>query len=69
MIKKLISYLVFGVLIVIVFNLLDFIFDRFVSYGPFTFDTLSNIILPLVIAACIILFIAMFKKYVMRNSS
>ena len=67
MLKKLLSYLVFGVLFVIVFNLLDFIFDRFVSFGPFTFDTLSNLILPLVLAALVILYIAKFKKYVLKS--
>lgn len=67
MLKKLFSYLVFGVLFVIVFNLLDFIFDRFVSFGPFTFDTLSNLILPLLLAALVILYIVMFKKHVLKS--
>lgn len=64
MIKKVLSCLAFAMLIVILFNLLDFIFDRFVSYGPFTFDTLSNILLPLVIAALVIVYVAKFKKHV-----
>ncbi len=44
MIKRIISYLLFAVLAVLVFNLLDYLFDRFISHGPFTFDTLSNIL-------------------------
>lgn len=67
MLKKLVFYAVFCLLAVIVFNLLDFVFDRFVAYGPFTFDSLSNIILPLVLAALVILYISMFKRFVKKS--
>lgn len=62
MIKRVISFLLFCVIVVIVFNLFDLIFDRFVSHTPFTFDSLSNILLPLVIAVLILLFFKTCKK-------
>ena len=64
MIKRIISYLLFAVLAVLVFNLLDYLFDRFISHGPFTFDTLSNILLPLALAALVICFLALYKRFV-----
>ncbi len=63
MLKRILSYLVFTVLIVIVFNSLDFVFDRFIAHGAFTFDSLSNIILPLAIAALLIAYIAAFRRF------
>lgn len=63
MMKKVISYLLFCVVFLIVFNLFDLLFDRFVSHVPFTFDSLSNIVLPLLIALLVLLFFKICKKF------
>lgn len=64
MLKRVVSYLIFAVIVVVVFNLLDLIFDRLIFHVSFTFDTLSNILLPLVIAAVILVYLAMYKRFV-----
>ena len=64
MIKRIISYLVFAVLVVLVFNVADLIVDRLISHGPFTFDTLSNLLLPLALAAMLIVFFALYRRFV-----
>ncbi len=48
MLKRQLKNIGFAVLFVVMFNLLDFVFDRVISHTGFTFDSLSNIILPFV---------------------
>ncbi len=64
MIKRLFSYLVFTALVIFAFNLLDFLFDTVFSHTSFTFNSLSNILLPIIIAILIITFFALYKKFV-----
>lgn len=67
MIKRVISYLLFCAIVIIVFNLFDLMFDRLVSHTPFTFNSLSNILLPLVIAVLMLLFFKACKKIFRKN--
>ena len=58
------AVIVVTVLVVVVFNVADLIVDRLISHGPFTFDTLSNLLLPLALAALIIVFFALYRRFV-----
>lgn len=64
MIKRILSHLIFVILVIFLFNALDFFFDRVIFRAAFTFDTLSNIILPAVIAVLVIIFVRLYKKFV-----
>ncbi|MBQ5687829.1 MAG: hypothetical protein IIV23_09000 [Ruminococcus sp.] len=62
MLKRQLKNIGFAVLFVVMFNLLDFVFDRVISHTSFTFDSLSNIILPFVLAVLVIAYFALFRK-------
>ncbi len=63
MLKRQLKNIGFAVLFVVMFNLLDFVFDRVISHTSFTFDSLSNIILPFVLAVLVIAYFALFRKH------
>ncbi len=64
MIKRILSHAVFIILVIFLFNALDFFFDRVIFRAAFTFDSLSNIILPAVLAVLVIVFMRLYKKFV-----
>lgn len=62
MIKRGLLYIAVIAISVVLFNLLDFLFDRLVSHSPFTFDSLSNLILPVIIGIAVCVMLYFYKK-------
>ena len=67
--KRLLKNMGFAVLFVLMFNLLDFVFDRVIAHTAFTFDSLSNIVLPLVLAILVIAYFALFRRHWRRHDA
>jgi hypothetical protein len=69
MLKRLLKNIGFAVLFVLMFNLLDFVFDRVIAHTAFTFDSLSNIVLPLILAILVIAYFSLFRKHIRKHNA